>query len=108
MPGIYRINVALPEEQKNLFHVLADIDLFLGDLFITNFSKFPVCNISFNSSKPFRTEIPLIPAPGILFLLPAPENKGINLCTHLPRALTNKLKLNKWRSELYKYGELKI
>ncbi len=96
------------EEQKNLFHVLADIDLFLGDLFITNFSKFPVCNISFNSSKPFRTEIPLIPAPGILFLLPAPENKGINLCTHLPRALTNKLKLNKWRSELYKYGELKI
>lgn len=92
------------EKRKKLHRVLADIDLFEGDVFITNFSKFPVCDVSFNGNKPFRTEIPLIPVPGILFLLPAGENRGINLCAHLPRDLTEKLRLEKWRAELYKYG----
>ena len=94
------------EERKKLYRVLADINLFNGDLFITNFSKFPVCSVSFNSSKPFRTEIPLIPIPGIFFLLPAPAGKGINLCAHLPKSLTTKLMLEKFHTKLYKYGEL--
>jgi len=79
------------EEGKKLYRVFADVDPFSGDLFITNSSKLPVHDVSFDGRQPFRVEMPVIPIPGAVLLLAAPGGTGINMYTHFPRPLTERL-----------------
>ena len=94
------------ERRKQLFRVYADVDPYAGDCIISNLSRLPLYGAQFDGARPFRAEVPVIPIPWVLQLFPSPDaSGGIAVCAHIPRSAADKLKLNKWRAELYKYGE---
>jgi hypothetical protein len=94
------------EKNKNMFRIQAAVNPYAGDCFITSLFKLPVYTACFDGLMPFRAGVPSVPIPWVLFLLPAPEESGgIDVYANLPRSAADKLKLDAWQAELYKYGE---
>ena len=94
------------EKNKNMLRVQADVNPFAGDCFITSLFRMPVYAACFDGHMPAWAGIPAVPIPWVLFLMPAPgESGGIDVYANLPRSAADKLKLDAWQAELYKYGE---
>ena len=94
------------EQTNAMYRIYADIDPYAGDCMISNLSRLPLYDAQFEGARPFRTELPIIPIPWVLQLLPSPDaGGGIVVYAHIPRSAATKLKHAAWQAELYKYGE---
>jgi len=94
------------EKNKNMLRVQADVNPYAGDCFITSLFRMPVYAACFDGHMPSWAGVPAVPIPWVLYLMPAPgESGGIDVYANLPRSAADKLKLDAWQAELYKYGE---
>ncbi len=94
------------EKRKQLFRVYADVDPYAGDCMISNLSRLPLYGAQFEGAMPFRAEVPVIPIPWVLQVFPSPDaSGGMLVYAHIPRSAADKLKLDTWQAELYKYGD---
>lgn len=94
------------EKRRQLFRVYADVDPYAGDCMISNLSRLPLYGAQFDGARPFRAEVPVIPIPWVLQVLPAADaGGGIVVNAHIPRSAADKLKRDTWQAELYKYGD---
>jgi shikimate O-hydroxycinnamoyltransferase len=94
------------EKEKRLYRVYADIDPYAGDCMISNLSRLPVYGACFDGEQPFWAAVPVIPIPGVLQIMPAPDASGaVDVHAHLPRSVADKLQRDRWQGELYKYGK---
>ena len=94
------------EQEKRLYKIYADIDPYAGDCMISNLSRLPVYGACFGGEQPFRAAVPVIPIPGVLQIMPAPDaSSAVDVHVHLPRSVADMLRSDKWQGELYKFGE---
>jgi len=94
------------EQAKRLYRIYADIDPYAGDCMISNLSRLPVYGARFDGEQPFWAALPVIPIPGVLQIMPAPDGSGaVDVHAHLPRSAADTLQGAAWQADLYKYGE---
>jgi shikimate O-hydroxycinnamoyltransferase len=94
------------EQEKRLYRIYADIDPYAGDCMISNLSRLPVYGACFDGEQPFRAAVPVIPIPGVLQILPAPDGSGgVDVHAHLPRSAAAALQGAAMQADLYKHGE---